>query len=71
MLFKSAAILGLAGLAAAAPSPAIMKRNNGGSGGYTDADIINYALTLEHLEAAFYREGLKMYNAGAFKDSSL
>ncbi len=34
-----------------------------------DLDIFNYALTLEHLEYAFYRDGLKEFDAAAFKDA--
>ncbi len=33
-----------------------------------DIDILNYALTLEHLEYAFYRDGLDQFSAGDFDE---
>jgi hypothetical protein len=33
-----------------------------------DLDILNYALTLEHLEHAFYRDGLAQFDEAAFAD---
>jgi rubrerythrin len=35
----------------------------------TDVDVLNYALTLEHLEYAFYRDGLEEFGEGAFTDA--
>ncbi|PLW31659.1 hypothetical protein PCANC_07855 [Puccinia coronata f. sp. avenae] len=46
----------------AAPS----RQATGSVGNLTDADILNFALTLEHLEAAFYSQGLAKYDEKAF-----
>jgi hypothetical protein len=54
-------VTALAALAAAAPT----KRATGPS----DADILNYALTLEHLEDTFYREALAKYSVTDFKNA--
>lgn len=35
------------------------------------ADILNYALTLEHLEATFYEEGMKNYTQEDFLNAGM
>jgi hypothetical protein len=39
------------------------------TGQVTDGDILNYALTLEHLEDKFYREGLMNFTQKQFADA--
>lgn len=34
-----------------------------------DAEILNFALTLEHLEATFYSQGLEKYDQSAFTNA--
>ena len=36
-----------------------------------EVEVLNYALTLEHLEATFYREGLKMFDNAAYEAAGL
>jgi len=38
-----------------------------GGGGASDIEVLNYALTLEHLEYAFYRDGLALFSKRDFK----
>ena len=37
----------------------------------SEVDVLNYALTLEHLEATFYRQGLEQFADQAFLDAGL
>lgn len=37
----------------------------------TDLDVLNYALTLENLENAFYREGLEMFDRDDFESAQV
>ncbi|KAJ7646657.1 ferritin-like domain-containing protein [Roridomyces roridus] len=54
-----AAVAPLVQLAKAGP---VLKRDTN----ITDPQVLNYALTLEHLEAAFYKEGLSNFSAADF-----
>lgn len=56
-----ASILAVAGAVSANP---LAKRD-----GLNDGIILNYALTLEHLEDTFYREGLAKYTEKDFADA--
>ncbi len=63
---KSAfAAIVLAGLGLSSAAPAVKRANT--PAGVTDAVILNYALTLEHLENTFYRQGLANFTENQFK----
>jgi Ferritin-like domain len=62
-LTGSAALL--AGGALAAVLPGVAQAHTTGNPP-TDVDVLNYALTLEHLEYAFYRDGLDQFSAEDF-----
>ncbi|WP_227380802.1 ferritin-like domain-containing protein [Haladaptatus halobius] len=48
------------------------RNQSGGNGNsMSDVDILNYALTLEHLEATFYQEGLGKFSADDFMNADL
>ena len=63
-LAGSAALLGGGVLVAALPKAA---QAHSTPEPPTDVDILNYALTLEHLEYAFYRDGLKKFDRLDFR----
>ncbi|KAI9817451.1 MAG: hypothetical protein M1827_001061 [Pycnora praestabilis] len=63
MKFSQSMIAFVAAAGFATASPVVVKRQ---APAITDAVILNYALTLEHLEDKFYREGLANYTAAQF-----
>jgi hypothetical protein len=73
------ALLGLSAFASAAPAipkltnsqmkiHEVMRRQNAAAAaaGLTDIDILQFALTLEHLESEFYRQGFAQFPADQF-----
>jgi len=67
-LASSAALLGGGALLAALPG--VAKAHNA-SGSPTDVDILNYALTLERLEANFYRRMLQRFGEREFEQANI
>lgn len=59
-LLAGGAIMGLPGVASAHET----------SDPPTDVDVLNFALSLEHLEYAFYRDGLQMFDEKDFQRSN-
>jgi rubrerythrin len=64
VLGGSAALLAFGGVGSALASP------KGGQVTQSDLEILNFALTLEHLEAAFYVEGLARFSASDFTSAA-
>ncbi|KAK6530398.1 hypothetical protein TWF694_003753 [Orbilia ellipsospora] len=75
--FKSTILTSIVGLATfvgvgeAVPHrlPTFSKRAS--TGALTDTDILQFALTLEHLESAFYAQGFKKFSESDFADLGL
>ncbi|MWG36113.1 ferritin-like domain-containing protein [Halomarina oriensis] len=65
---NGAAKLGLGGaLLSYVGSDNVMAQEEDGMDEVTDIDILNYALTLEHLEANYYTEALEIYSEDDFE----
>ncbi|TDL22936.1 hypothetical protein BD410DRAFT_839259 [Rickenella mellea] len=66
MLTKSLSVLALVGAVAV-----VAQQANNNNPQITDVDILNYALTLEHLEDAFYRGALEKFDNATFNGAGL
>lgn len=45
--------------------------HDGTDDGFSDVEVLNFALTLEHLEYAFYRDGLERFDTKDFKKANV
>jgi len=66
MKTTSATVLALTAAAVALPAPVVKRQT---LANFDDADVLNYALTLEHLEDTFYRQGLQNFTKAQFADA--
>jgi hypothetical protein len=66
---KASVIACMVAAASAFPANGILRRqaNPEAAAGLTDLDILNFALTLEWLEATFYQQGIAQLGAEAFR----
>ncbi|KAK0526070.1 hypothetical protein OC834_000731 [Tilletia horrida] len=67
-MFAKLAVAGLAAASIVSAAPVVEKRQ-AASKPDIDTIILNYALTLEHLENAFYRDSLAQYDNTAFANA--
>lgn len=64
--FIVAAFAAVAAASPVAQTGSFLKKIRQAAPAITDADILNYALTLEHLEDTFYQQGLKNFSESDF-----
>ncbi|WP_435077803.1 ferritin-like domain-containing protein [Halococcus sp. AFM35] len=66
-----AAAFGVVGSGVAAANDGNNGNGSSGSNDVSDVDVLNYALTLEHLEAAYYNDFLDSYSEGEVEGSKV
>lgn len=64
---RRSAAAGAGALALAVGSSNTALAHDGTDDDYTDVEVLNFALTLEHLEYAFYRDGLERFSCRDLK----
>jgi rubrerythrin len=69
-LQRSAAV-GAGALALAVGSSNTALAHDGTDDDFDDVEVLNFALTLEHLEYAFYRDGLERFDARDFRKADV